>query len=401
MQVNFCGKLSTDDAAAVRLEFISAAGDWLLHLDERIDHQGRLLPYLVTGLTDTHPEVQQRSLSLLEEIGTLYEKDNEKDLKDILTYLPEEAHNIGWRSVGDAWQGGHASGFFPSVFKERPHVGTRRVVASNFGGVVGGIAGELRGWDAECRCRAAALLEMYCVLVEDWMQQKVFELLPAMLQAAAPAYQRAADADALSTAAALGRCFCMMGLFVPLEAFMRMVEPVLVGTELPAGLRAAAVAAVRDFLDGAWHRGGGDECVRAALCIILDEGLSETQSSVLKRGLISLTSTFIRCAGGPLLQEMQGDILNLLLRLQAWPASNEGARQEIGDLVEAEIERLHSKVTIGNPLVTSLDEMLAHHQEELLRRWHVQSSKLQQDITDAATLRLQAAARASVRHELL
>lgn len=382
-----------DDAAAVRLEFINAAGDWLLHLDERIDHQGRLLPYLMTGLTDTHPEVQQRSLALLEEIGVLYEKDNEKDLKDILCYLPEEAHNIGWRSIGDAWRGGHASGCFPAVFQRRPGVGTRRVVASNFSGVVGGIAGELRGWHAECKCRAAGLLEMYSVFVEDWMQQHMFQVVPAMLQAAVATHDRSAGADVVATADAIGRCFLMMGLYVPLDGFMKMVEPVLLDTELPAGLRAAASAAVHNFLSGAQHRGGADECVRAIVHILLQEGLSETQSSVLKRSLVTLAGACIRCAGEPLLQELEIDILHLLLRLQAWPAADPGARKEMADTVESQMKEFTSRCTAGGIMKRGVNDVLAIHQQELLQQ--LQNGRhYQQDVTDVATLRLQAAARA-------
>lgn len=391
VQVNFCGKLAMDDAAAVRLEFINAAGDWLLHLDERIDHQGRLLPYLITGLTDTHADVQQRALALLEEIGALYEKDNEKDLKDILCYLPEEAHNIGWRSIGDAWHGGHASGLFPAVFQRRPGVGTRRVVASSFAGVVGGIAGELRGWHAECKRRAAGLLEMYSVFVEDWMQQHIFKVVPAMLQAAAAAHDRAADADVVATADAIGRCFSMMGLCVPLDGFMKMVEAVLLDTGLPTGLRAAAAAAVHHFLSGARHRGGADECVRAVVHILLQDGLSDTQSSVLKRSLVTLTGVCIRWAGEPLLQELEVDFLLLLLRLQAWPAAEKSARKEMADAVESHMNRFACRHTAGGTTYREVNDLLAIHQQELLQSLQ-NGSKRQQDVTDLATLRLQAAA---------
>ena len=389
-QVNFCGKLTTDDAASVRLEFVAAIGDWLLHLDERIDHQGRLLPYLITGLTDSHPHVRQRSLQLLEAIGVLYEKDNEKELKDILTYLPEEAHNIGWRSIGDAWAGGHAAGVFPEVFQQRPRVGTRRVVASSFPGVVGGIAGELRGWQPENCCRAAALLEVYSVFVEDWMQQRVYEVVPAMLQAAAAGQRPSAGADAAAAVAALGRCFGMMGLFVPLEGFMRMVEPVLLDVDLPAGLRAAAAAAVREFLNGARHRGGGDECVRVALRLLVDHGLTESQSPLLKYAFLELVGACIRQAGGGLLQELQLDLADALLRLQAWPAAQEEAALGVAEAVEVDLGCLISRLADGRAESGSdVDAFLDHHQQALLQRW--QSLRYQRDVSDAASARLRRA----------
>ncbi len=45
---------------------------------------------------------QADAVALLERLGAQYEQDHEKDLKDMLTYLPEEAHGIGWQAPGAA-----------------------------------------------------------------------------------------------------------------------------------------------------------------------------------------------------------------------------------------------------------------------------------------------------------
>lgn len=41
-------------------------------------------------------------MGLLERLGVQYEQDHEKDLKETLPYLPEEAHGIGWQAPGAA-----------------------------------------------------------------------------------------------------------------------------------------------------------------------------------------------------------------------------------------------------------------------------------------------------------
>jgi hypothetical protein len=46
-------------AAQVRLAFLGMVGNWLLTLRERMDHQPRLLPYLLSGLCDESPSVVQ------------------------------------------------------------------------------------------------------------------------------------------------------------------------------------------------------------------------------------------------------------------------------------------------------------------------------------------------------
>lgn len=278
-QVNFCGKLATDEAPSVRLAFVEALGDWLLHLDERIDHQGRLLPYLVSALTDTHGPIRQRAVQLIDDIGALYEKDNEKDLKDIVCYLPSEAHNIGWTPIADVWKNfqnlsnrssnsstgvnpnkaenentcckdkdwfveervgmaetGELLGLFPEVFRDRPRLGARRVVAANFPQIVRGIIGELRGWQADMCCYALQLLQTYTVYVEDWMQQHLHELLPALLQAVGRAFKES-NQEAVGHAAG---CCRLLGVFVSGEVLWGTLEPVLIDPLLEKSLRQAA-----------------------------------------------------------------------------------------------------------------------------------------------------------------
>ena len=41
-------------------------------------------------------------MALLERLGQQYERDHEKDLREQLTYLPPEAHGVGWQAPGAA-----------------------------------------------------------------------------------------------------------------------------------------------------------------------------------------------------------------------------------------------------------------------------------------------------------
>jgi hypothetical protein len=36
-------------------------GDWMLRLPERVDHEGRLLPFLLAGMVDEGPQVRARA----------------------------------------------------------------------------------------------------------------------------------------------------------------------------------------------------------------------------------------------------------------------------------------------------------------------------------------------------
>ena len=79
-----------DESAAVREEWVRVAGDWCLNLWERVDHETRLIPYILTGISDEAPAVQKVALRCMDAIGAQYEREKERDLKDTLVYNPEE-----------------------------------------------------------------------------------------------------------------------------------------------------------------------------------------------------------------------------------------------------------------------------------------------------------------------
>lgn len=403
IQVNFCGKLSMDESPAVRLSFVDALGDWLLHLDERIDHQGRLLPYLVSALTDSHAPIRQRALQHIDDIGALYEKDNEKDLKDIICYLPSEAHNIGWTPIADVWKSfrqvplssdsTHASevkckaqeslscsALFPEVFRERPRLGARRVVAANFPQIVPGIIGELRGWQAHTSCYAMKLLQAYTVYVEDWMQQHLHELLPALLQAVGRSCMET-NREAVEVATG---CCRMIGVFVTGEVLWETLEPVLTDSLLENTFRQAAAITLRAYAEGATYRGNSDECLGWALEVLVKGCVADTQGKGLKQALVGMLKACVLGASTEHLSAHSTAVVNAMLRLQAWPAMKdaETVRENWQELEEM-LEHVASRV-VGPD--SSVQQLLEQCSEEVVRMWG--GSAVQVDVLSAAMQRM-------------
>lgn len=60
------------------MEFLSCIGDWLLNLRERLDHEARLMPFILSALNDEVPDIAAAAVRLLDQLGAQYEKDNEK-----------------------------------------------------------------------------------------------------------------------------------------------------------------------------------------------------------------------------------------------------------------------------------------------------------------------------------
>ena len=400
--MNFCGKLSTDDAASVRLEFINAVGDWLQHLDERIDHQGRLLPYLLSALNDTQDSIQHAALHIIDDIGQLYEKDNEKDLKDIVCYLPPEAHNVGWTCVADVWHdhlGSHESGnsgdtnpsapqrrrLFPKIFTARPRIGARRVVAANFPQIVKGILGELRGWQPHGCCSALKLLEVYAVYVEDWMQQHLHELLPALLQAVANATKQSEDTLALEIVASATSFNRMMGVFVPGDVVWTTIEPVFSDASLGTHLQVAAAEVLRAYAAGVSLRGPTDECLQWATSVLVDNALSDSQHAGLKASMVGMLQVCVQGASNSALQQHACIITGACLRLQAWPAcKDEYIIQGNWDQVENILSTIAARLQPQEPVVKSL---FCRFRDEISCHWKL-AATANADVIQIATRRL-------------
>lgn len=307
MQVNFCGKLSTDSSPAVRLEFIDTIGAWLLELNERWDHQGRLLPYLLTALIDASEAVQQAALQRLDAIGALYEADHDKDLKDILAYLPSEAHGIGWRDTGAVWaqQRSARHPILPAQFTARPRLGTRRVVAANFGHISHAICLELVSWQDAHREKAAQLLAVYLVHIEDWCQQYLHELAPALCRSLALQQQRprqergvadaARDPGALIQLSAQARCCAVMGLLASSAAFLGVVLPRIEDDSAELPLQLAALAAAACNIHASAYTGSTDVDLAAVLSALQASGLASNGQWACRSAVLGVLRACAAC----------------------------------------------------------------------------------------------------------
>lgn len=70
----------------------------MLNLRERLDHESRLIPYVLSALNDECGEVSAKAVEIMHALGAQYEIEHKEDLKDALYYLPQEAHGLGWGS---------------------------------------------------------------------------------------------------------------------------------------------------------------------------------------------------------------------------------------------------------------------------------------------------------------
>mmetsp|Transcript_36866 Transcript_36866/g.35590 ORF Transcript_36866/g.35590 Transcript_36866/m.35590 type:complete len:107 (+) Transcript_36866:324-644(+) len=82
-KLNYFAKLLVDRSTIVRDCFYKTIADLLMKLPDKKDHEGRLFPYLITGLFDQNDGIRESVFEMIEELGRQYEEEYEKDIREI------------------------------------------------------------------------------------------------------------------------------------------------------------------------------------------------------------------------------------------------------------------------------------------------------------------------------
>jgi hypothetical protein len=68
-KVNYFALFVNDRSTQVREVFYKTMGDLLLRLPDKIDHEGRVFPYLISGLFDQNDGIMQTCFDIIESLG--------------------------------------------------------------------------------------------------------------------------------------------------------------------------------------------------------------------------------------------------------------------------------------------------------------------------------------------
>uniref|UniRef100_A0A1I8HT38 TOG domain-containing protein n=1 Tax=Macrostomum lignano TaxID=282301 RepID=A0A1I8HT38_9PLAT len=156
-----------DDSPLVREEVINVVGTWLLDLPDRYSFFHKLIPLLLTGLSDEIPSIVEKSEAFWDDIGAKFEAENEEDLKDkqdFATLCPEH---------------------YPVPPAKRPNLGCRTLVNRNLSKILPPLSRDLTDWVASTRLKSAQLLPHLILAAESYTTQHLETLLTAAYRAAA------------------------------------------------------------------------------------------------------------------------------------------------------------------------------------------------------------------------
>ena len=81
--LNYFGMLATDAQRSVRLRFCEMIGEWSTGMEDRWDHHERLIPFLLTGLTDDDDEIRNLALSYIDRCGAEYAEEHHDEFLEM------------------------------------------------------------------------------------------------------------------------------------------------------------------------------------------------------------------------------------------------------------------------------------------------------------------------------
>nr|QFR37577.1 HEAT repeat-containing 2 [Phigalia pilosaria] len=153
-----------DENPQVRLQVTQDVGNWMLNYRDRYSFWHRMIPLLLTSLSDVMVEIRETADKFWTDIGLQYMEENEEDLKKKTDFLKDVPSH------------------YPDV--KRPNLGCRVLVMNNIGKIVPAICREMDGWQADARLRVAQLLCWLVLCAEEGSTQHANTIVRTMLRGA-------------------------------------------------------------------------------------------------------------------------------------------------------------------------------------------------------------------------
>ncbi|KAF4145715.1 hypothetical protein GN958_ATG05108 [Phytophthora infestans] len=172
VRLNYFAKLDQDRNPMVRRAFFAMISDWMLNLPDRYDHESRLLPYLLSAVSDEDLNISGDALKTLEILGGRYEREHGEEVIEIKQYgVDGKNPTYNYRAP------------LPEPFVAgRPSLGTRLFVRGRARRFLNPILRELANWQDSTRAHAVRLLKCVLVYCEEAITVDVHSLVHTLLR---------------------------------------------------------------------------------------------------------------------------------------------------------------------------------------------------------------------------
>lgn len=206
-RINYFARFVNDGSPQVREMFYRVISDWIIQLPDKYDHETRLIPYLIAGLFDPLPDIQNLCFEQIEEIGQVFETEKEKEIR--------EMRQMGYQ---EPWTCEGIMGYLPlpDPFVKRPRLGARLFFRQYVMRYLKGIFNELNDWISTSRMHAANLLLALVIFTEDYITQHLDVLLSAM-------YRNLTLIDTPEVGKKLETVLQLIGRYVDAESYVKQI----------------------------------------------------------------------------------------------------------------------------------------------------------------------------------
>ncbi|KAK0056558.1 dynein assembly factor 5 axonemal [Biomphalaria pfeifferi] len=299
-----------DQTPGVRKAVTRIVGDWLLDLPDRYSYHHKLIPLLLTSLSDEQSEIRELADSLWHDVGLKYERENEEDLKDKIDFqaLPP-------------------SHYPPNV--ERPNLGCRVLVNRHLSKILPGLVRDLGDWVVDTRVKSASLLYWLLINAEDYVTQHIDPLLNGLYKASLDEDQRVVTD--------IQRSAELVGYFVHPDIWKKMV---LTGLRLSSsyGVVMTIAAIVRGSPHDLLHPHQGD-----IINALLSPDVYQTVDTKLHAQFVYFCRSLVSVMGSDV-EAVSQQVFHLLVSVIAMSQSSDivqAAQSCLDDL--ARVQKLNCK----------------------------------------------------------
>lgn len=172
IRLNYFAKLDQDANPLVRKAFFDMVSDWITNLPDRYDHESRLMPYLLSAVSDENDEISQCAVETLAFLGSRYEQEHGEEVLEMKQYGVDGKNPVyNYRKQ------------LPRPFlSQRPSLGTRLYVRGRARRFLNPILRELDNWQSKTRAHAVRLLKSIIVYCEETITVDVHLLIQTLLR---------------------------------------------------------------------------------------------------------------------------------------------------------------------------------------------------------------------------
>lgn len=171
IRINTFAKLNQDGNVLVRKHFYAMIIDWMWNLPNHFDYEAKLMPYILSALSDENESISNTAFEALEQMGKRYEEERGEEIIEMKQY------NIDGSNPAFNYQQP-----LPSSFRnKRPSLGSKLFVRSRTRRFLATVLKELHNWRSPTKKHAARLLKNVIVYSEESITVDTHSILQILL----------------------------------------------------------------------------------------------------------------------------------------------------------------------------------------------------------------------------